>query len=176
MTADHPRGPWTRRGVALAGFAHNPQAVLGRNNTVLLFHIGEEKSPGCLADCRGTHPTPKSQHPQKPLPESCQVFNHGASVATAASPYGPFVRHPYIFEGADQPGGSTNSRGTNPAPMLVVGPDGKPNGTLIVALRRSTSADQPIFVGHVDSPAGPYVRTDGKVLATAAGSPSMYVR
>ena len=172
MTARHPRGPWVRQGVALAGFAHNPQAVLGPNNSVILFHIGEAQADGCLADCRGTAPAPKNQHPPKPLPRHCKQLNHGSSVAVSASPFGPFARHPYIFEDAGQPGGSSDS--TNPTPMLALGADGKPNGTLIVALRRATSEDQPIFIGHVDSPAGPYVRQDGKVVATSAGNPSTY--
>ena len=38
MTAPSPLGPWSRRGIALAGFAHNPQAVVAPNGSVLLFH------------------------------------------------------------------------------------------------------------------------------------------
>ena len=51
MTAPSPLGPWQRRGIALAGFAHNPQAVVAPNGSVLLFHIGKELAPGCLKQC-----------------------------------------------------------------------------------------------------------------------------
>ena len=45
---------------------------------------------------------------------------------------------------------------------------------LYVALRRSTSAVQPIFIGHVDSPMGPWKLLTAKVVPTAAGAPSTY--
>ena len=45
LTSTSVLGPWTRVGVALAGFAHNPQALLAPNGSVLLFHIGEQLAP-----------------------------------------------------------------------------------------------------------------------------------
>ena len=54
MTARSPLGPWQRVGIALAGFAHNPQAVMAPNGSVLLFHIGKELPAGCLKDCGST--------------------------------------------------------------------------------------------------------------------------
>ena len=69
LTSSSPLGPWTRRGVALEGFAHNPQAVLAPNGSVLLFHIGQQLAPGCLADCRGTPPSGANPHPPKARPE-----------------------------------------------------------------------------------------------------------
>ena len=57
---------------------------------------------------------------------------------------------------------------TNPTSVLL------PNGTIIVALRRATSATQPLAVGHVDRLSGPWQRIDGTVHATAAGSPHTY--
>ena len=66
LTSTSVLGPWTRVGVALAGFAHNPQALLAPNGSVLLFHIGEQLAPGCLADCRGTPPEGSNPHPPRP--------------------------------------------------------------------------------------------------------------
>ena len=51
MTARSPLGPWQRVGIALAGFAHNPQAVMAPNGSILLFHIGNELPAGCLKNC-----------------------------------------------------------------------------------------------------------------------------
>jgi hypothetical protein len=167
MTSTSPLGPWSRQGIALRGFAHNPQAVLSPNastnaSRILLFHIGAELKPGCLLDCRGTTPKGPSAHPPKPRPSSCtKTLSHAASVAVAASPYGPWVRHPYIFS-------NYSSHQTNPAPWV------EPDGTLYVALRRSTSSVQPIFIGHFDTPTGPWRLLNAQVLATAAGSPSTY--
>jgi len=160
MTASSPLGPWVRRGVALAGFAHNPQAILTANGTVILFHIGTEEQPGCLLDCRGTAPSGTNPHPPKPRPANCNSsLSHSASLAVAASPFGPFTRYPYIFG---------ESAGTNPAPHL------EPNGTLIVALRRGTSMFQHIYIGNVNSIVGPWKRVEGTVVSTAAGSLHTY--
>jgi len=133
MTASSPLGPWTRRGVALGGFAHNPQAILTPNGSVLLFHIGKELPLHCLLDCRGTNPIGTNPHPPKPRPSDCPPrASHGASVAVATSPHGPFNRHNYIF------GGDAN---TNPAPWL------ERDGTLLVALRRFTlSHSRPLIL------------------------------
>lgn len=160
MTSGSPLGPWIRRGVALKGFAHNPQALLAPNGSILLFHIGQEEAAGCLADCRGTPPDNRthSPHPPKPRPSSCKRLSHGASVAIADQPEGPFTRFPYAF----------HTGTTNPTALLMA------NGTIIVALRRSTSAHQPLYRGHVDSPAGPWVALQATVVATSAGSPHMY--
>ena len=160
MTAASPLGPWRRNGVALAGFAHNPQAHLTPNGSVVLFHIGADEGPECLADCRGTPPAGANPHPSKPRPPHCARLPHAASVAFAHSPFGPFKRYPYPF-GTGAP--------TNPTAVLL------PNGTIVVALRRATSATQPLAIGHVDNLAGPWRRIDGTVHATAAGSPHMYV-
>jgi hypothetical protein len=159
MTASAPLGPWTRQGVALAGFAHNPQAILAPNGSVLLFHIGQQLAPGCLADCRGTAPHGADPHPPKARPKGCTSPSHAASVAMAQSPAGPFTRYPYAFP----------SSATNPAAMLL-----SPNGTIVVALRRGTSSKQPLYIGHVDSPAGPWRPLSATVLPTAAGSPSKF--
>ena len=160
MTASSPLGPWKRQGVALAGFAHNPQALLTPNGSVLLFHIGAELPPGCLLDCRGTKPAGSNPHPAKPRPPDCPSRpSHGASVAVAASPDGPFTRHNYIFGSDTQ---------TNPAPWL------ESDGTLLVALRRGTVPQQTIYRGRVEPPAGPWERLNATVYATGAGSTQTY--
>ena len=100
MTAAYPLGPWTRKAVALPGFAHNPQAVMAPNGSILLFHIGQQLPPGCLLDCR----TP----PLLPRPATCPKMSHAASVAVADGFDGPWTRHSYIL-GASP---------TNPAPFL----------------------------------------------------------
>lgn len=159
MTAGSPLGPWAREGVVLAGFAHNPQAILTPNGSVILFHIGEEMPRRCLGDCRGTRPTHTSRgnitHPPKPRPESCPTPSHGASVAVAGSPEGPFRRFPYIF-------GERGFSQTNPAPLLLA------DGTLIVHLRRGTETSIPLFFGHVDRPGGPWVARPGRLHASPA--------
>ena len=99
MTALHPLGPWTRVGVALAGFAHNPQAVVSPNGSILLFHIGKELAPGCLKNC--TAETVESDI-------HCNAMSHATSVAVADSFDGPWLRYPYIL--GDRP--------TNPAPFM----------------------------------------------------------
>ena len=159
MAAASPLGPWRRVGVALAGFAHNPQAHLTPNGSVVLFHIGADEGLECLADCRGTPPAGANPHPSKPRPPHCTHLPHAASVAFAHSPFGPFKRYPYPFG---------TGASTNPTAVLL------PNDTIIVALRRATSATQPLAIGHVDNLAGPWRRIDGTVHATAAGSPHMY--
>ena len=98
MTASNPIGPWTREGVALAGFAHNPQAVMSPNGSILLFHIGKELAPGCLKNCTA-----------ESLPAThCTPMSHATSVAVADSFSGPWTRYPYIL--GDRP--------TNPAPFV----------------------------------------------------------
>ena len=98
MTASNPLGPWAREGVALAGFAHNPQAVMSPNGSILLFHIGKELAPGCLKNCTAGS-----------LPAThCTKMSHATSVAVANSFSGPWTRYPYIL--GDRP--------TNPAPFV----------------------------------------------------------
>lgn len=121
MTATHPLGPWSRKGIALKGFvslrppccvsstrpqrqrcaqAHNPQAVMAPNGSILLFHIGKELEPNCLKNCATDTPTsPGAQ---------CPRLSHAASVAVADSFDGPWTRYPYIL----------GSRPTNPAPFI----------------------------------------------------------
>ena len=82
MTAPSPLGPWTRRGVALPGFAHNPQALLAPNGSVVLFHIGTPLGAGCLANCSGTGPA----HPAAPRPAGCGTPSHGARIAYRMRP------------------------------------------------------------------------------------------
>ncbi len=86
-------------GVALAGFAHNPQAVVSPNGSILLFHIGKELAPGCLKNC--TAETVESDM-------HCNAMSHATSVAVADSFDGPWLRYPYIL--GDRP--------TNPAPFM----------------------------------------------------------
>jgi hypothetical protein len=105
LTAPHPLGPWTRKGVALAGFAHNPQAVMSPNGSILLFHIGKELAPGCLKNCN-TNLTSAAPSPS-PAPQ-CARMSHATSVAVADSYDGPWTRFPYIL--GDRP--------TNPAPFI----------------------------------------------------------
>lgn len=104
-----------RVGVALAGFAHNPQAVLAPNGSILLFHIGSALPAGCLNNCTGAGvPDPVNNDEQSssskntslvlrtsrlnPRPEqvappdSCPRLPHGTSVAIADSPAGPWTR------------------------------------------------------------------------------------
>ena len=159
LTAPTPLGPFTRHGVVLVGFAHNPQAVVAADGRVVLFHIGAPLAPGCLAACSANGTV-------QPRPAHCAHgpdTNHGVSVAVAASPAGPFQRYPYIFEA-----GANSTSATNPAPLLLA------NGTLVVAVRRATAPTQPLFVGHIDSPQGPWRRLDVPVYATAAASPATF--
>eukprot|EP01052_Picozoa_sp_SAG31_P033809 SAG31_NODE_3869_length_3799_cov_1.602432_3_plen_356_part_00 len=99
MTATHPLGPWTRKGVALFGFAHNPQAVLWEGK-ILLFHIGKQLDPGCLKNCGKVSPKPAESH--------CPDLSHATSVAVADKFEGPWTRYSYIL--GDKP--------TNPAPLI----------------------------------------------------------
>jgi hypothetical protein len=116
MTATHPVGPWTRQGVALAGFAHNPQAVMAPNGSVLLFHIGAELPANCIKHC--TKQTATSNHPNGPsgdarvavgawagAPSPCPRLSHGTSVAVADSFEGPWTRYNFIVgTGPTNPG------------------------------------------------------------------------
>ena len=122
MTAMHPLGPWTRKGVALSGFAHNPQAVLWKNK-ILLFHIGKQLDPGCLKNCttgrvkRCSGACERSLHSLRGSDWAadgadsdirCTPASHATSVAVADSFDGPWTRYPYIL--GDRP--------TNPAPFI----------------------------------------------------------
>ena len=112
MTATHPLGPWTRQGVALAGFAHNPQAVVSPNGSILLFHIGKELAPGCLKNCttgrvkRCSGACERSLHSLRGSDWAgdgadsdirCTPMSHATSVAVADSFDGPWTRYPYIL-------------------------------------------------------------------------------
>eukprot|EP01043_Picozoa_sp_COSAG02_P005814 COSAG02_NODE_160_length_32694_cov_18.496947_8_plen_261_part_00 len=121
MTAAHPLGPWARQGVALAGFAHNPQAVVSPNGSILLFHIGKELAPGCLKNCTtgrvkrcsgACERSPNSLRGPDRAGDSadsgCTPMSHATSVAVADSFDGPWTRYPYIL--GDRP--------TNPAPFI----------------------------------------------------------
>lgn len=37
MTATSPLGPWTRKGIALKGFAHNPQAIMVTSSSFVVY-------------------------------------------------------------------------------------------------------------------------------------------
>jgi hypothetical protein len=112
MTAFHPIGPWTRQGVALSGFAHNPQAVVAPNGTIFLFHIGAELPAHCVKNC--THQTATTsnnedlqmqQHAglttgearEAGAPSPCPHLGHGTSVAVANHYEGPWTRYSYIL-------------------------------------------------------------------------------
>ena len=80
--------------------AHNPQAVMAPNGSILLFHIGKELEANCLKNCAAD--TPASPGAQ------CPRLSHAASVAVADSFDGPWTRYPYIL----------GSSPTNPAPFI----------------------------------------------------------
>jgi hypothetical protein len=163
MTAENPIGPWTRIGIALAGFAHNPQVVLAPNGSIILFHIGTALPAGCLANCTGT-----SGHTVQPRPAGCPNPSHALSVAVADDPAGPFRRFPYILDSPTQPGGATSA--TNPSALLL-----DSNGTLLLTFRRATSATVAVYRGHCDTPQGPWFPQSTAVLhPTVAGTPATF--
>jgi sucrose-6-phosphate hydrolase SacC (GH32 family) len=148
MTASSPLGPWRRVGIALAGFAHNPQAVMWKES-ILLFHIGKQLPEGCLKNC-----TPGSAGSLAPV---CPRNPHATSVAVAKSFDGPWTRHDFILGNAP----------TNPAPFVLS------NGTIILGTRRKASNEFPTWVGHASSPAGPWVPLATTVVSTPGGSLSV---
>lgn len=151
MTAPAPLGPWVRRGIALAGFAHNPQAVMAPNGSILLFHIGEQLPPGCVKDCRnGTGLG--SQHGA-----ACPRLGHGTSVAVADSFDGPWTRYPYIL----------GTEPTNPAPYVLG------NGSIYLGSRRKSSTKYPAWMGHASTPGGPWQPVATRVVSTAQASVSV---
>ena len=140
MEAEHPTGPWKKKGVALPVFAHNPQAIILPNGSIALYHIGTPLPSWCVGNCTGN-----STHGLNPgRNTSCQTawgVSHASSVALAENPSGPFRRFPYIF----------GTRGpTNPAPLLLK------NGTLLVAARRASGPVIPMYSTHWSKPEGPY--------------------
>ena len=82
---------------------------------------------------------------------------HATSVAVADSFDGPWTRYPFIL----------GSRPTNPSPYIFS------NGTIILGTRRKTSTDFPTWIGHVSTPAGPWVPLSTKVFSTPGGSLSV---
>ena len=126
-------------------FAHNPQIVRDpTDGTYLLYHIGETVPRPCVPDCRtdggassgaptrdggqgggkaragGEHPGGTQTPALAPVPaaSACPTLGHGTSIATAASPWGPWARLPYVLPGY-----------TNPSPHIF------PNGTVLLAAR-----------------------------------------
>ena len=85
-----------RQGVALKGFAHNPQALLAPNGSILLFHIGQEEADGCLADCMGTKPSGANPHPAKLRPKRCKSMSHAASGAIMVDHFPYFTQHVFL--------------------------------------------------------------------------------
>eukprot|EP00040_Diaphanoeca_grandis_P002487 m.21872 g.21872 ORF g.21872 m.21872 type:complete len:499 (+) comp13590_c0_seq1:256-1752(+) len=143
MSAPSPLGPWTRVGVALAGFAHNPQAFLAPNGSVVLFHIGAELPPGCLLNCTTG---------AGPRPPSCPALTHDISVAVADSVNGPFRRFPYFLQ----------RKLTNPSAMLLE------NGTVVLVGRRATLSQQPTYIGNIDHIEGPWTAVNTVVIGAGA--------
>lgn len=153
MTAPTPLGPWVRRGIALAGFAHNPQAVMVPNSsTILLFHIGEPLQKGCLKDCR--KPTNSTDPDMVPGSSDCPPIGHGTSVAVAQDFDGPWTRYSFIL----------GSELTNPAPYVL------PNGSIYLGTRRTSSKKFPAWMGHISSPGGPWRPLESRVVSTAQQS------
>lgn len=105
-------GPWTVQDVALAAFAHNPNIVRDGDGGWLLYHIGSAL-PDCSISCASGKPVTHG---------NCTGQSHGASVARAASPYGPWQRVPYILPDNE----------TNPSAVVLA------NGTIVVTARRWT--------------------------------------
>ena len=155
MHVPHPR-------VALAGFAHNPNALVAPNGSILVFHIGVPLGPGCLANCTGV-----PGHKARPRPAGCASPNHGISVAIADRPEGPFRRFPYILERKSQPPpGPTDA--TNPGPMMLA------NGTIILSVRRARSTSQPLYRGHYTAITGPWELIPTRIVSTDAGTPKTF--
>jgi hypothetical protein len=126
-TADRPQGPFVRRGIALPVFAHNPQIVRDpTDGTYLLYHIGDTVPESCVPDCRGANAAAGGEAPSSAggapagggAAAACPKKGHGTSVATSASPWGPWTQHPYVLP-----------EYTNPSPLIF------PNGTVLLAAR-----------------------------------------
>lgn len=139
-----PLGPWVRRGVALAAFAHNPQAVQLPSGHIALFHIGAAFAEAdCVLNCTAG---------ASPRPSHCPTPSHGSSVAVAATPEGPWTRYPYAVSAED----------TNPAPVVA------PDGSLAVAVRRSRGGTQTWYLASRVE--GPYRAVSRPVVGTASGN------
>ena len=130
LTASSPLGPWTVHDVALHSFAHNPQVIRDVDGSILLFHIGNEVPSFCNTTCSGGNPARVNA--------TCSGSSHGASVARAISPYGPWERISFILPDNE----------TNPSAFLLS------NGTIIVTARRWTSG-VPLY--SASSWRGPYL-------------------
>jgi hypothetical protein len=133
LVATSPNGPWLVSDVALHSFAHNPQVVRAVDGAWLLFHIGNPV-PECNTTCHGGHPSYANA--------TCSGASHGASVARAVSPFGPWERESYILPDNE----------TNPSALVLK------NGTIIVTARRWT-AGVPFY--SADSWRGPYTALPG---------------
>jgi hypothetical protein len=92
LTSTSPLGPWNREGIALKGFAHNPQAVIAPNGSIFLFHIGRELPDGCVKNCSQSNAS--NSGAARP---TCPGTPHGTSVAVADDFDGPWTRYPYIL-------------------------------------------------------------------------------
>ena len=123
-TASRPQGPFVRRGVALPVFAHNPQIVFDpTDGTYLLYHIGDTVAESCVPDCRGgADDTGVGEG-------ACPPKGHGTSVASSASPWGPWTRVPYVLP-----------EYTNPSPLIY------PNGTVLLAVRAGHDSAKGIHI------------------------------
>ena len=120
--AADPEGPFEETGLAVPPYAHNPDAILTPNGTVVIFHIGAgvPYAGKPLADCshsgNGTTPI---EPPELAVPvPSPPGFTPGDGIHTALTPNGPFT----WFDGASLGFAGCN----NPAPAVL------PNGSIAV--------------------------------------------
>ena len=102
--APTPDGPWTRKGTALGVWAHTPSAIVARDGTIVLFHLGSGVGGGALPGSReynascsagrspcGTHP----EHHCGPHPQADALALAATTTVSfhiATSPDGPWTK------------------------------------------------------------------------------------
>ena len=151
-TSTNATGPFVFRDVALPRWHHNPQALLSRDGTWLLYTIGTPGTP-MEATCDHEHSLGGPD-----TGEFVQLhYSH--------SPFGPWTflnlthnaSNPGIFDG----GLTTNGdHGTNPCPVEL------PNGTVVVGAHD----DVGFYVQVAPSWRGPYHRHSGHLFTFELGA------
>jgi hypothetical protein len=107
VASNSPAGPFVRLAVVVRTFAHNPQIVRAPDGTFVLYHIGTDIPDSDVPDCAALALSGKCGHGSSAALAGGAAQSggppHDASVAYSASPYGPFVRRPFILRNFTNP-------------------------------------------------------------------------
>jgi len=182
-----PEGPYSRKKVLVAPFAHNPKVVKAPDGTWLMYTIGVHVGSSKLVNCSATtnldqeegDREAEAETPTHPPGRNPENLESNITLFTSASPEGPWARYGVVL-GADYLK-SWDEDTSNPSPWVL------PNGTILLMYRGCVVAEchskicgctgEYIGISSAPSWKGPYTRLKNTtILPTApAEDPSMWI-